>query len=531
MSRNTIVGWRRVRAPETEEREVDLVATWFARIGSVAVMVGAGFGFKYAVDQGVIGPTGRVAIGLMVSAAFVVWGEWARARTWHRLSQAVTAAGLVLGSLSVWAASQLYDLIEPDAAFGALVAIIAAGVVQALRHDAIAIGVLSAIGGFVAPLLSGFDRATPSAVMVYILLLDTGLLALALGKRWWPLGYIAVTGSVAVFVEGADPAQPVEAVAYAAVMFGVFALGPILRAWLADGRSDEYEVPLSPLAATAAFAAGMWLLEGSTRGDFTALLGLGALGLAVAAHVAGDDDHRTALIVVGSIFLVVAVPLRFEGPWLPTMWAAQGAAVSVAARRWFPVHAPVVGLTLVISSLVVSLSTTADAGFEPERLLASALGFSYAMQVAALVVIGWSARRHGRDWERDVAPLATGSANVLALLWLSLEAAAAVARADVADPAQASSFALSATWVVYATGLVVAGMSRRVRAARIAGLALFATVIVKLAIADAWTLSTSYRFVAFTGLGAVLLGISVLYHRVRELIEPDPVEEREETQW
>jgi uncharacterized membrane protein len=95
------------RAQPEEATEASLVGTWFARLGALAVLLGAGFGFKYAIDRGLIGPAARVSLGIAVGLAFIGWGEWARRRDWPGYAQALSGGGLGLLYLSIWAGLHL----------------------------------------------------------------------------------------------------------------------------------------------------------------------------------------------------------------------------------------------------------------------------------------------------------------------------------------------------------------------------------------------------------------------------------------
>src|SRR5215510_5643582 len=114
--------------------EANIVGTWLARIGALAILAGAGFGFKYGVDRGVIGPALRVFIGLGAASIFVVWSELTRRRGWNAFSQAIAGGGIALAYLSTLVAFQLYHLVTGPVAFAGLVAITIAGGVLAGVH-------------------------------------------------------------------------------------------------------------------------------------------------------------------------------------------------------------------------------------------------------------------------------------------------------------------------------------------------------------------------------------------------------------
>lgn len=86
---------------------------------------------------------------------------------------------------------------------------------------------------------------------------------------------------------------------------------------------------------------------------------------------------------------------------------------------------------------------------------------------------------------------------------------------------------ISILWSLFALGLVIAGIGKRVRAPRMAGLGLFAVVAAKIFLADLAQLDPFYRIIAFILLGLVALCGSFVYIKCRQTFAVEPHEERE----
>jgi len=115
--------------------------------------------------------------------------------------------------------------------------------------------------------------------------------------------------------------------------------------------------------------------------------------------------------------------------------------------------------------------------------------------------------------------IACGFLAVLILLWCgSLEIDRAfehwVGPSVFANPHLAKQVALSVFWAVFAVGSVAAGFAARVRSLRWLGLGLFAITLGKILLVDLGQVSTGYRILSFLGVGALLLGTSVLYGKL-----------------
>ncbi len=76
--------------------------------------------------------------------------------------------------------------------------------------------------------------------------------------------------------------------------------------------------------------------------------------------------------------------------------------------------------------------------------------------------------------------------------------------------------ALSITWGLFATSLLVIGFWRRLRVLRLAALGLFGVTAFKLVLVDLARAEEIYRIVSFIGLGLLMIAASYLYHRVEK---------------
>ena len=91
----------------------------------------------------------------------------------------------------------------------------------------------------------------------------------------------------------------------------------------------------------------------------------------------------------------------------------------------------------------------------------------------------------------------------------------------------AKSLAVSLVLAVYASGALAVGVLRRLRAVRLASLAMLAVPVVKLFLFDSFALEQGYRVAAFLCLGALLLAGGFLYQRYQEAIRGFLFEPRE----
>lgn len=529
---------RPVAASRPRGDEVSLVSPWLARAGAVALVSGVAFAFKYAIDRGVIGPGARVVVGLLIGAALAGGGEWARRRDWLGWAQAVSGGAIGIWYLSVWAAFELYGLISIPVALVGFSAISVVGVMLALRHDSEPLAILATVTSFLNPFLVGTLRA--EAVDAYVLVLDVGIVTVAWMRRWTLLTRVALLGtwlaafSVSGLVLLVSPDGPGLAVPllFGAAFFVLF-LGHSLARASADPTSPGSLVVL--VAGSFAYLGyGLALLEthaAAWLGSFAASLGLVHFMVA-ASQVIRVSIPRVlvrVLFFLGGAFIAIAVPLQLKGPMIPAAWTVQAlviVAVGYRSRSRATRDAGVVLLMIaILEALVVEFSLGST--YLPERLLMSGESALLALQVTATAVIAraMSATDPAERGRRQT--LAVG-AHVLAVIWLTLEARGHFQRIEIRNLGagvfglyQARAFAITAVWALYGAGLFVAGILMRSLVSRLVAVALFGAVVLKLIVADLWLVGPLYRTIAFTGLGVVLLGSSLLYHRFRDMVVGD----------
>ena len=172
---------------------------WMIWVGAVILVLGIGFFLKYAVENAWIGPTGRVALGVLAGLAMLGAGDAARRRDYRFLSQGLTGGGVAALYLSIFAAANFYQLIPREASFLLMIGVTAAGIALAVLQDAVAIALLSILGGFLTPVLLSTGQDKAEALFAYLAVLDLGVLGAAFYRRWRALDVTAYVGSMVLY--------------------------------------------------------------------------------------------------------------------------------------------------------------------------------------------------------------------------------------------------------------------------------------------------------------------------------------------
>ncbi|MBN2369303.1 MAG: DUF2339 domain-containing protein [Vicinamibacteria bacterium] len=170
-------------------------AAW---LGAIALVIGGALLAKWAFDENFITPAMRIGLLILMGTGALVGAELSLRRGFATTANAVSGAGVALLYIAFFAGRAVYDLFTMPLAFGLMSLVTIVACVLAVRYDAIFTVVLGLLGGFATPMLlsTGVDR--PIGLFSYILLLNVGLLSLALRKRWHGLVPLALGGTFVI---------------------------------------------------------------------------------------------------------------------------------------------------------------------------------------------------------------------------------------------------------------------------------------------------------------------------------------------
>ncbi|HVF53071.1 MAG TPA: DUF2339 domain-containing protein [Actinomycetota bacterium] len=506
-----------VAPPRGGSAEDELIGTWFPRVGALALVIGTGFGFKYAIDQGWIGPALRVLAGLMLGLGLLGLSEWSRKRDWAPYAAAVAGGGIAVLYLTLWVSMRLYGFLVPAEAFAALLFVSAAGGGFALRHSSQALAVMALVGGFINPFVTGVGSQMPVGLYLYTLALDATVIGLSLVRRWTPLEKVAFFGSWVLFAAG-EGSRSVSFMA-ATVLFGMFLALPYLRSLRNRGNSWSdagFIVTNGYIYYAAIFATLSDDLE-VWRGTFTLALAALYAGLAVLMRTSEGEGVliRNLSGAMAVFFVVVWAPVELDGQQVMLMWALQGAAFMIAAgvTGWHTLRAA--GWTVTLLAVVAQIGMR---GLDPFVTVDDTIEFAvFVLTVGTLSLAAYLESKERSLQQIDVGVAAVVAANLVALIGLSLELFDAVGGRMGSDEADVQ-FGLSAMWALYAAGLLTVGIMLRSKTARTMSIVLFGITLSKMALNDLWLLNTLQRLIGFFGIGALLLTASLSYNRAKNFI-------------
>ena len=307
-----------------------------ARAGLLILFIGFAFLLKYAADHSMLPVELRIAAVAAGGIALLVVGWRLRERR-RGYALGLQGAGVAVLYLTTFGALRLWHVVPPGAAFVLLGVIAVFSAILAVRQDAMALAVIGAGGGFLAPILTSTGQGSHVMLFSYYLLLNLGIGAIAFYKAWRPLNLV---GFLFTFLIGLawglrsynpdhfDTVEPFLAAFF--LLYVAIAIlyarkqAPSLKHYV-DGTL-VFGVPL------AAFGLQAGIMRGVEFGLAYSSLAMAVFYVALAAYLRRQRAENFALLsdaflALGVVFASAAIPLALDTRWTSAAWALEGAAI------------------------------------------------------------------------------------------------------------------------------------------------------------------------------------------------------------
>jgi len=387
-----------------------------ARVGVVILFLGLAFLLKYAAEHAVLPPWMRVAGVAAVGVALLAFG-WRLRRGRKAYAIGLQGGGIGVLYLTTYAALRLYGLVSVPVAFGVMAAIAVLCGVLAVVQDSLVLAAFGAGGGFLAPILASTGSGDHVALFGYYLLLNAGIVGIALFRSWRALSLI---GAAFTFVIGLawgerfyTPAFFATTEPFLVAFFVMYVLVAVVHAWREAPNPVPYMDGMLVFGVpVAAFGLQATMVADTQYGLAISCLAAAVMYFALALAMRARPAMRLlaeSFIALGVVFATLAVPYALEVRWTSAAWALEGAAVVWIATRQGRRAGAAFGLGLqaaagfmfawrygegprgmgAIDTLFLGALLLAVAGLVSARMLATerALAIGFARRVAPFVFV------------------------------------------------------------------------------------------------------------------------------------------------
>jgi hypothetical protein len=313
------------------------------------------------------------------------------------------------------------------------------------------------------------------------------------------------------------------------IFFAAFALFPFV--FLKKFMDKTFPWAAAALAGPAQFLLIYRLVKiawpNPTMGLLPAAFAVPALLslVAILKTVSAENKSRlTQLAWFGGValfFITLIFPIQFDRQWITIGWALEGAALLWLFHRVPHPGLRLVGAGLLVAAFVRLAFNPAVLEYHPRAATAIFNWYLYAYGIVTISLFAGTkllAPPRNQISKINVPPILAGLGTVLAFLLLNIEIADYFSPPGSTLTFQfsgdfARDMTYSIAWALFALVLLVAGILKKIPAARYAAMGLLCVTLLKLFFHDLSRIGQLYRVVALVGVAAIAMLASFAYQK------------------
>lgn len=227
-------------------------------------------------------------------------------------------------------------------------------------------------------------------------------------------------------------------------------------------------------------------------------------------------------------FITLIFPIQFDRQWITIGWALEGAALVWLFRRVPHPGLRATGVALLLVAFARLGMNPAVFSYSPRSETPIFNWFLYAYGIVTVCLMAGgkllAPPRH-LVLGRNVPPVLYTLGTVLGFFLLNIEIADYFAQGPRLSfhfsGSLAQDMTYSIAWALFAVGLLLVGIQKRLRPVRYSSMALLGVTLLKLFLHDLRELGQLYRIGAFIGVAVILMVASWLYQRFLAIPTPE----------
>lgn len=346
-------------------------------VGIVAVLLGVIFFLRYAFDSGLITEGMRIFLGFISGLAFVLVGYFLRAK-YPSYGTGLTGGGLGIFYITTYAAFEFYGIISQPAAFVLFIGITALGAGLAIAYNSMPIIMFSLLGGFLVPFIFPLTDSV-HVLFPYLIILNLAVLLIARFKAWPKLTVVSLiaTGLLGLTWVMSYKAQEVVYITfvYVTILFLIYFATSFINFIVRDRDYKGIDAFLVYVLPIFYFSLCSPLIE-TREGYAIFALVVGVFYLVMSLVLRTIFNQAPAMskcsnimMVIGSLYLIIATALHFEGNITTIMFAAEAILMVVSGVMFRARATRILGIVLAAFVGMISLGHIFEDNFGTSPIL------------------------------------------------------------------------------------------------------------------------------------------------------------------
>lgn len=348
---------------EIEDTESFIGTKVISIVGILLIMLGVGYGAKYAIENDLISPKIWIIAVYILGTGLLLAALKLKSK-YENFSAVLLSGAMAIYYFTTYFAFAQYDLIAREVAFGMMLVFTVFTVLAALRYDNQIIAHIGFVGAYAVPFMVRDNNENVVALLTFMSIVNVGILAVAIKKYWQSLLYSAFFLTWLIFAKWflSTYTHSVDlntAITFVSIFFIIFYATILAYKLLHAKAFDGGDIALIILNSIFAYSFGLAILSNNNStedflGLFTFLNGLMHLivNFAIKRFKGYDKNMHYLTFGLALAFVTIAIPVEFNGGWLALFWLAESAVLFWIGRtqkvRFYEIFSyPLLGFALI----------------------------------------------------------------------------------------------------------------------------------------------------------------------------------------
>lgn len=308
----------------------------FVSVGILVLFLGVSFLIKHAVENNMLPIEYRLAAIVIFSLMLLSWG-WRLRDSKRHFALSLQGAAIALLYLTIYSSFALYQLLPSLAAFGLLALLVCFVALLSVKQNALALAVFAMAGGFLTPIITSSGSNNYIGLFSYYTLLNGGIFYLAWQKSWRILNLLGFFFTFTIASSwGMMRYQPEYYLGTQLFLIIFVVMYLLIGVMFAQHRRPFYRDYVDGSIVFGTPLIGFSLQSALTQ-DFAYGIAMSAVAFAscyllIAQYLWSRYATKLALLcesflIIGVIFLTLAVPYSVDGTLTGAIWAIEGVGI------------------------------------------------------------------------------------------------------------------------------------------------------------------------------------------------------------
>ncbi len=330
-------------------------------IGVIILIIGVGIGAKYAIDNKMISPLTRIVIGYVISVGLLVFAIKLKEK-YERFSAVLLSGALALMYFLTFAAYDFYDLIPKMIAFGLMLLLTVFTTFASIKYNRQVIAHIGFVGAYAVPVLLSDGTGDAVILLIYITIINFGILAVSVKKYWKSLYYTAFVLTWLVYLAAynnkLDSTDDLGVLlTFLGIYYLTFYLVFIGYKLIQKEVFKRLDIFLLMANSSVFYGLGYSILsetqiEGNYLGLFTLFNAIIHFAFAAYIHKQKLADKKLFYLIVVLVltFITIAIPVQLNGHWVTLLWIGEATLLFWIARaKQIPMYEKIAWPLMVIA--------------------------------------------------------------------------------------------------------------------------------------------------------------------------------------